>query len=167
MEPRNATILRSIMRLTGLIFAIIVLGLIAEKVYAHDSEGNITICYFNNKSSACDFGLACGGLSIIAAVIFTVTDCAARLQIYSESSIRKGYDIAGSVMAGVLAILWLSSFGYMTNEWLDYINDETNVGTSSNPGLKSAGNASLAFSFLSVPVWVVISVLDFRAFRSL
>ena len=41
-----------------------------------------------------------------------------------------------------------------TNGWLKYLNLEEKGGTSTPAGVKAAGRATLAFSFLSIPVWV-------------
>lgn len=89
------------------------LATIASTVYEHDSEERRTICYFNDKPSACDFGMACGGLSMIVAVIFSVLDCAAGLQQYTEPAIRRLLHGLGLVVSGILSVLWLSGFAYM------------------------------------------------------
>ena len=92
-------------------FGIIVLSAIAGKVYDRDLELGKRTCYFDDKPSACDFGIACGSLSLVVAVIFSVLDCAGAFQ--QDTHIRKFLHIVGSVVAAILAILWLSSFAYM------------------------------------------------------
>lgn len=154
--------IRIVLRAAGLLFGVIVLGLIADKLFV-DEIGGLKLsersCLFDNKKAACEFGLACGALALLIALIFIVLD----LLVDGTGNLkeqRKPVLAASCGLSVFMAILWLACFIYLTKLWSD-VN-----GNDFRDEYKNAGQATLAFSFLSIPVWIALAVFSFISLQA-
>ena len=91
-------------------FGVIVIGCIADKLRI--KLFGVEVCLFNNKDAACDFGIACGALALVLAIIFIVVDLITDVMGNAEQA-RRPAITAGSALAIVMGIMWLACFGYL------------------------------------------------------
>ncbi|XP_062508642.1 synaptogyrin-1-like [Corticium candelabrum] len=158
MEPKKSALVRIVLRIFGLVFGVVVLGCIADKLYVSPVSGFSKVCYFNRKDAACDFGIACGALALVLAIIFCVLDLVTDVMGNAEQA-RRPAIIAGSALAIVMGIMWLACFGYLTKLWVDV------DGNDFVDEIKIPGQATLGFSFLSIPIWFAVAIFGFVALR--
>ena len=72
MDQRKAALVRIVLRIAGLLFGVIVLGLISDKLFIETFSGKV--CLYDGKNAACELGLACGALALIIAIVFIALD---------------------------------------------------------------------------------------------
>ncbi|XP_062508313.1 uncharacterized protein LOC134184594 [Corticium candelabrum] len=179
MEPRKSASVRIVLRIFGLVAGAVVIGCIAGKLLETHSGYNpfsrdritVKVCYFHLldlldngpfgdlKKIACEFGLACGAAAVLLAVVFCTLDYMTDIK-ESAASIRRPIIIVGSCLAVIMAVVWVSCFGYLTKLWFDvHGNDWTNE-------YKIPGQATLSFSFLSFIAWILVAVFGIIGLQS-
>ncbi|XP_062508695.1 synaptogyrin-4-like [Corticium candelabrum] len=155
MRNSKSAATRVVLRLFSMAFGVVVLACIADKLFVKASYTKV--CIFDLKNSACEFGLACGSLSLILSVVFCTLDCVAFVREIKNPT-RQIISVTSGVLDFVMAILWIACFGYLTRTWIDM----TKYGYSFSTGTNGRVYATLTFSFLSIPVWIIMAVVDFR-----
>ncbi|XP_062508778.1 synaptogyrin-3-like [Corticium candelabrum] len=171
MEPRKSALVRIAMRIFGLVAGAIVIGCIAGKLLenfsTYDSvfSRRVTekICLFHLddvarsgdfKKIACEFGIACGAMAVLVAVVFCMLDYMADVT-GSVASMRRPIIVSSSVLAVIMVVVWVSCFGYLSKRYSDA------HGNDWKSEYKTPGQATLAFSFLSIIAWIIVAVFGF------
>ncbi|XP_062508679.1 synaptogyrin-2-like [Corticium candelabrum] len=155
MRNRKSAATRIVLRLASLAFGVVVLACIADKLFVDGYYYYSKVCYFDLQNSACEFGLACGSLSLILSVVFCTLDCVAFVREIKNPT-RQIISVTSGILDLVMAILWIACFGYLTRTWI--VMAVYDFGTE----IEGRVYATLAFSFLSIPMWIIMAVVDFR-----
>jgi hypothetical protein len=114
------------------------------------------VCYFDehlfSDNSYCKLGIASGAIAIGIAVVCNALDLAAPS--------NKAVLAVSFISSMIMFLLWISCFGYLTDGWLD-----TNSKYDTLSGdVKSSAEITLAFSFLSIPAWIAISIISYKSY---
>ncbi|XP_062508650.1 uncharacterized protein LOC134184899 [Corticium candelabrum] len=174
MDLGKSASIRIALRIFALVAGAVVIGCIAGKLLydfsAYDpySGRQVTkkVCVFHLeeiattqefKKIACELGIASGAAAVLLAVVFCVLDYMVANQAGSEVSTRnrRFATIVGSVLAIIMALVWATCFGYLTKLWID------SKGYDWPDEYKIPGQATLAFSSLSIITWIIVAVLGF------
>ncbi|XP_062508531.1 synaptogyrin-2-like [Corticium candelabrum] len=141
-----------ILRVVGILCAIIVFACIADKVVVHGE------CAYYYDDNACNYGIAIGVISFTASIAFLIMDFLfARL---SNAQMRKYMVLADLVFSVVWSFMWFVGFCYLTDRWRKTL-DKYSVPSD----IKNNAQAAIAFSFFSIVVWVALAVLAFFRYR--
>lgn len=150
-EFKPATFIKKpqvILRLVGLVFAVVVFGCISSK--GSEKAG----CAYG-ESSACGYGIFVGVSAFLVLTIFLITD--AIFDNISNVMHRKYIVIADILNSSVWSFLYFVGFCYLADGWRKHY-DAAYWG-------KSEVEAAIAFSFFSFGVFVALSILAVLRYR--
>ncbi|XP_062508541.1 synaptogyrin-2-like [Corticium candelabrum] len=142
---------RVILRLIGIICAIVVFACIADKVYPND------VCYYNFNNDACNYGIAIGVIAFIDCLAFLVVDVMFDQQ--SNAQVRKYMVVADFIFSVMWSIMWFVGFCFLTDMWR-----RTDRGLLSGDTINNA-QAAIAFSFFSIVIWVALAALSYLQYH--
>jgi len=143
-----------ILRVTAIVFSIIIFGCITSEGWRYD--GHQEVCIVNNSYTACQLPAAVGILAFIIALVILIGEYFSEGM---ESGVtRKQFDVADLAFSGIFSLLFLITFSSLTNQWSQSREPAGHYGVTNV-------NAAIAFSFFSVFIWAVCSVLAFRRFQ--
>jgi len=146
-----------VIRLSALLFAIIVFSCISSEGWQLDHKTNKEVCIMNGSSTACNMGNTIAVVAFLAAIGFTVGE-----YLYDQmSSIksRKHFLWADIGFSGLWAFLYLVAFCVMAHQWA--IGEEPPAGYG-----HSNIRAAIFFSFLSIFLWGASSFLSYQRFKA-
>jgi hypothetical protein len=147
-----------ILRLLGWLFSIVVFGCISSSGWV-TVESN-KVCTFNGVSSACGYGTFVGVVAFLGLMVFLVID--AMFDNLSNVLHRKYVIIADMAFSGIWSFLWFICFCYLTNLW----NKTKAADVIFKVHISYSGNqATLAFSFFSIIVFIALTVLAVMRYR--
>merc|ERR1711874_290230 len=129
----------AILRLTSVVFSIIIFGSIINQSY-----------------STCQLATTVGVLAFVVALIILTGE-----YFYEqvESGLhRKQFVLADLAFSGVFSLLFLITFSSLANQWSQSPEPVGHYGVSN---VRSA----IAFSFFSIFIWTVCSVLAYRRYQ--
>ncbi|XP_077476077.1 synaptogyrin-2a [Stigmatopora argus] len=145
---------QTILRLLSWLFAIVVFATITSEGYINSSVDPEPKCMFNERESACGYGMWVGVLAFLACMVLLVLDV--YFPQISNAQKRK-YIIIGDLAFSVTwTFLWFICFCVLANQW-------SWTTMAAVPG--DAARAVLAFSFFSVPSWGLLSYFAYERYR--
>lgn len=144
-----------ILRLVGILCAIIVFACISDKVYVHGR------CYYDGDDNACQYGIAIGVIAFGACLAFLFVDFLVDRQ--SNTQMRMYMVLSDLVFSAIWALMWFIGFCYLTDKWRR-TDDKVKDRDMSNHA-KNNARAAIAFSFFSIIIWVALAVLAFFRYR--
>eukprot|EP00118_Oscarella_pearsei_P015327 m.137679 g.137679 ORF g.137679 m.137679 type:complete len:174 (+) comp38226_c0_seq3:426-947(+) len=165
MQASGRVVGQLVARGLALFFAIIVVGVISDKVTT--SFGPVGVCYYGltitnvNGSGACQYGEGVGVLAIIVALVLLAFDVLEMMQ--KLESWRKHIAYVDAATSGLLGFLWFVGFIYLVVQWSQ---TENVINEGAKLFSNSAAEAVIAFTFFSLVVWVTLTIMAVLKIRS-
>eukprot|EP00118_Oscarella_pearsei_P026049 m.309295 g.309295 ORF g.309295 m.309295 type:complete len:176 (+) comp46011_c0_seq1:74-601(+) len=165
-EHRSEAPLRLALRIIAMVFGAAIIGLIQG--YLHDDflGTGENVCAFNAKDSACSLSTATAGLAIVLAIIFIIVDIMDVMGKFENSKGALAAFALDGVLSFFLIVLWLAAAIYSDEQWRTRPNMSSNFKKDLVEKFEAAcrsGDAVIVFSFLSFPIWLVLSCFSFKA----
>ncbi|XP_061893075.1 synaptogyrin-2a [Entelurus aequoreus] len=145
---------QTILRFLSWVFSIVVFATITAEGYVNSALKPDATCMFNNRDSACSYGVGIGVLAFLASVAFLVTD--AYFEQISNAKERRYIIIGDLGFSGVWTFLWFICFCVLTNQW----NLTTDTAVPAD-----AARAVLTFSFFSILTWAMLAYFAYERYR--
>ncbi|XP_062508780.1 uncharacterized protein LOC134185014 [Corticium candelabrum] len=150
--------IRVLLRMASLVFGVIVVSVVANvyvnRYWYRDYDLSKPFCYL---------GIACGSVSLIAAVALSALDFL--VHVCKMNRVKKGIVLGCGVSELVMSMLWISCSIVLTKTWDDTVRRNVNYDFSYD--LEGRVYAILAFSFLSFLSWTSVTIADFIALRAI
>ncbi|KAM9784949.1 synaptogyrin-2a [Syngnathus typhle] len=145
---------QTILRFLSWAFAIVVFATITAEGYVNSSVEPEPKCIFNQRESACSYGVGIGVLAFLACMAFLVLD--AYFPQISNAKERKYIIISDLVFSAAWTFLWFICFCVLANQW---------SWTTSIAVPADAARAVVAFSFFSFLSWALLSYFAYERYR--
>ncbi|XP_077383981.1 synaptogyrin-2a [Festucalex cinctus] len=145
---------QTILRCLSWLFAIVVFATITAEGYVNTSVEPQSTCMFNQRDSACSYGVGIGVLAFLACVAFLVLD--AYFPQISNAKERKYIIIGDLVFSAAWTFLWFICFCVLANQW---------SWTTSLAVPADAARAVVAFSFFSILSWALLSYFAYERYH--
>ncbi|XP_077590543.1 synaptogyrin-2a [Stigmatopora nigra] len=145
---------QTILRFLSWLFAIVVFATITSEGYINSSLDPEPKCMFNERESACGYGMWVGVLAFLACMVLLVLDV--YFPRISNAKERKYIIIGDLAFSATWTFLWFICFCVLANQW----SWTTMVAV---PG--DAARAVLAFSFFSILSWGLLSYFAYERYR--
>jgi len=145
-----------ILRLTSIVFSIIIFGSIISEGWKYDGQEDQEVCIINQSYSTCQLATSVGVLAFIIALVILTGE-----YFYEqvESGLhRKQFVLADLTFSGVFSLLFLITFSALANQW------SKSPEPAGHYGVANVG-AAISFSFFSIFIWTVSSVLAYRKYQ--
>lgn len=129
--------------------SIIVFGVVVDKM--EENVGDQRLCYFDNAghTQACDTAVAVGVLSMILSMLYSFIHFVEARQMRTYSIVStQGLLITRMCVAGLMAFMWLVSFGVMAHDW------STSNFNNPNSSFGGPARAAQGFAFICLLAWV-------------
>ncbi|XP_062508212.1 synaptogyrin-4-like [Corticium candelabrum] len=164
LKVARIALLRIVLYLASLIFSIIVVGVVVDRVNV--TLRSVPVCWFdiNRDSLPCDVAVGVGVSSLVVSLLLVFTDTVFDVKQLGSESVRTTIRVLIIVLSSVLAIIWLVCFGFLAVKW-KMVKD---LAQSASSSIAARTEAVIAFSFLCFTVWIaeiVLASVGMRASR--
>merc|ERR1711892_21567 len=146
-----------LLRLTALLFSIIVFGCISSQGWQYHQDRAKEVCIMNGSSTACQLGNGVAIVAFLAAIGFLVGEYF--FEKMSNVKSRKHYVVTDCIFSGFWSFVYLVSFCTMAHQWSK--SEEPPAGY----GHGNIGGA-IFFSFLSIFVWGGCCLLAWQRYKA-
>ena len=120
-------------------------------------EIDITVCYYSNYN-ACGYAIGIGVFALVVAFVFLLLDLLFMWKTSVKEKIGFCATVADIAASALLVLLWFVSLVFLWANWseshVDYVESLETKSGDNIPLTASAARAGIAFSALSLFVWV-------------
>ncbi|NP_001020815.1 synaptogyrin-4 isoform X1 [Rattus norvegicus] len=147
---------KSVSRIFGGVFSLVIFSSLLTDGYQNRTESPQLRCVLNSNHMACSFAVGAGFLSFLSCLVFLAVDAHESRMVGTR--FKTAFQLLDFILAVLWAGVWFVAFCFLASQWQHSKSKHFLLGSSS-------AKAAIAFSFFSVPVWILQAYLAFQDLR--
>ncbi|KAM5236711.1 synaptogyrin-4 [Ctenodactylus gundi] len=148
---------KTITRIFAGVFSLIIFSSLLTDGYQNKTDTSQLHCVLNSNNAACGFAIGAGFLAFLNCLAFLALD--AHENRITSAHLKMTFQLLDMILAVLWALVWFVGFCFLTNQRHRSPRREFLLGNHS-------ANATIAFAFFSIFVWIIQAYLAFRNLRN-